>query len=87
MAKRSQDNLTLRQRSTGYHPGHHLSTAPDPAMLSTWLRTHHARLWPPTRLRPYWQVRTRREDRYLAAGRTPTTAITNAIRAASVPPP
>ena len=57
-------------------------TLPD-ADLSTWLRTHQARLEGPTPTRPYWSVWQR--GRFLAAARAPRDAIARAIGALDVP--
>jgi hypothetical protein len=86
VARRSHDALRARDRGrrglpvadTAHH--HDLGTSPhlfSRATLTAWLKRYHAHLSPPGGTRPYWCVY--QGATYLAAGRSPHRAITNAM--------
>jgi len=87
MGKRSHEALRARDRgrsgiplsdSAADHGAVRRTACPPTSTLPAWLRRYGARLLPPSAARPYWQVRDQ-DNRYLAAGRTPQTAMTNAM--------
>jgi hypothetical protein len=95
VARRSHDALRARDRGRSGipladtdrdHGRGHRTTFPPSATLTAWLRRYRARLVPPSNARPYWQVRTQPDDRYLAAGRSPHAAVTNAMSSRFLPP-
>ena len=75
-ALRARD-LGLRSLRAERFPRRPLPAAPTKAACRAWLRRTHTRLDPPSPHRPYWTVWL--GPTYVAAGLTPTRAVTAAM--------